>query len=123
MWPSVPPTIPDAAEDEHVDDTASTLPKTITLSRPVSGEPDVQFSVSPAAMAAGLLAAEMQLGNDVSGFQVRINGEHEGSALVTLVPASWDRNQLRAEPVVPCCLGTDDFLNTSVHPMHPNPSQ
>lgn len=113
-WP-VPSSVIAPTLDDPIEDCDST--HVITLSRPCAAEPDVQVRISSSTTGAHLLAAESQLGNASEGFQIRVDGEpHDiskplGSAnLVSLLPADWDPAQLRAEPVVPCCMSIEDFL-------------
>jgi len=114
-WPpATAPTVVEASEDDPIEDVGHGF---ITVSRPCTGEPDVQIKLTPNATGAKLLAAEVQLGTAQVDFQIRVDGEQvdpaqplSTPALVSLVPPSWDPAQLTAEQPVPCCLGIDSFL-------------
>lgn len=115
-WPvNVPSMIAATAEDPIEDE----LPGLITISRPFTGEPDVQMRVTTQVTAAQVLAAEVSLGTAPSNFQVRVDGEAvesqaiiPTSALVSLVPPDWNPSQVYADKVVPCCLDVDSFLQS-----------
>ena len=117
-WPiPVAPTVDEPTLDDPIEDPDDVALPAVTLSRPGTGEPDVQIRLSEGATGAQLLAAETALGNCVSDFRVRVDGEffdcHQPlpqSALVSIVPAQWDPAQLYAQPTIPCCLNADEFL-------------
>jgi hypothetical protein len=115
-WPPVPaPTLVEASADDPIED--ADMHGLVTVSRPCTGEPDVQVRLMPNATGAKLLAAEVQLGTAEVDFQVRVNGEPvdlaqplQHSALISIVPPGWDPAQLYASPPVPCCLDIEAFL-------------
>ena len=116
LWPlAKPPAEVPATMEDPIEDEAPL--KLITLSRPVTGEPDVEIRVSASSTGADLVAAETSLGNPVLDFQLRVDGEAVDASvplrhmsLVSLVPADWDPQQLCAEPEVSCCLSVEDFV-------------
>ena len=102
-------------QDDPIEQVEPT--QVVTISRPMSAEPDVQVRISPDATGLQLLTAETRLGNASEGLQVRVEGEAFDPAkpfgqahLISLLPADWDPSQIRSDPVVPCCMSTDDFL-------------
>lgn len=116
-WPpvSVPSAIAATVEDPIEDD----VPSLITISRPMTDEPDVQVRLSSQATGAQVLAAEVSLGTVPASFQIRVDGESVDpqanlptSALVSLVSPEWTPAQVYAEKVVPCCLDVDSFLQS-----------
>ena len=116
-WPLPPPPGVPATVEDPIEDCDMPVVDCLTLSRSVPGEPDLQMKVSPNSTGAHLLAAETKLGNDVTGFQVRVDGEPvdldsvlPSAALVSIVPPSWTPESLNASPVIPCCLDADEFL-------------
>ena len=115
--PGLPMTVADVDDDpvEDVEDAAQ--PKVVTLTRPCTGEPDVTVKLSPGTTGVQLLAAEAQLGVDVTDYTLRIDGEKfdateqlRGSSLVSLVSPDWDPANLYATPAIPCCFDADEFL-------------
>ena len=114
-WP--PATAPTMVEASGEDPIEECIPGVVTISRPGTNEPDVQVKLQPDATGAKLLAAEVQLGTAQVDFQIRVDGEPvdpaqplEHPALISLVPAGWDPNQVYANHPVPCCLNIDSFL-------------
>ena len=115
-WPlpnTIAATIEDPIEEVGVEEGHSM----IMLSRPMTGQPDVQLKLSPNVTGAQLLAAECKLGTCSMDFRLCVDGELvdpalplQNMSLVSLVPPDWDPLQLMADRVVPCCLGIDDFL-------------
>lgn len=114
-WPPVhvPSVVAATAEDPIEDD----VPCMITISRPMTDEPDVQVRLSSEATGAQVLAAEVKLGAATDSFQIRVDGESidpqaplQSSTLISLVPPEWTPAQVYADKVVPCCLTVDSFL-------------
>lgn len=118
QWPlPVAPTAVDAVSDDPIEDVDLVDLACITLSRPCSGEPDILLKLSPNVTGQDLLAAEQKLGNDVSGYHLRVDGESmdlasvlPSKSLVSLVPSTWTEQSVYAEPVIPCCLDADALL-------------
>lgn len=115
-WP-LPATVAATVEDPIEEVGEESCHSLIMLSRPMTGQPDVQLKVSPNVTGAQLIAAENKLGTCTLDFRLCVDGEFadpneplQNMSLVSLVPSDWDPMQLRANPVVPCCLGIDDFL-------------
>ena len=118
-WSPMPlPTAEDPVTQDPIEDVDDhDGPCTITLSRPVAGEPDVQIRVALGTTGHQLVQAEQAFTHAASGFQLRVDGELidpnlplRHLSLVSLVPLDWDPACLKAEPAVPCCLSIDEFL-------------
>ena len=121
MWPL--PVAPTAVESTDVDDPIEDASMTCVVTRPLTDEPDVAIGLSPGTTGSQLLQAEANLGLLVDDCLVRIDGlavdpnlPIPGGSLVAIVPASWTPDQLRAQPHLPCCLDTDEFLHQALAP-------
>ena len=118
LWP--PPIAPTVLEAASVDDPIEdAVPdrSTCVLSWPCSGEPEVETRLSPGTTGLGLLQAQEKLGASVPGCRLRVDGLDfdpalpiPAGSLVSLVPADWSEDQLRADPGIPCCLDCHGVL-------------
>ena len=121
MWPL--PVAPTAVEPTDVDDPIEDVGMTCVVTRPLTDEPDVAIGLSPGTTGSQLLQAEANLGLSVDGCLVRIDGlavdpnlPIPGGSLVAIVPASWTPDQLKAQPHLPCCLDSAEFLHQATDP-------
>lgn len=118
-WPPLPPpTAEDPMTEDPIEDIADHAgPALVTLTKPGTGEPDVQIRVSPGTTGHQLIQAEHALTNQSLDFQIRLDGEPVDLALplphmslVSMVSPQWDPASLKADQCIPCCLGVAEFL-------------
>ena len=118
MWPL--PVAPTALEPTAADDPIEEVGDGMTcvVTRPLTGEPDVAVCLSPGTTGAHLLQAEASLGLPVDDCLVRIDGlavdqnlPIPGGSLVAIVPMNWTPEQLKAQPLLSCCLDSDEVMH------------